>query len=198
MPALQSHTPFLHTWHHYDPACKTDLWSTVVSLDGKTVIIDPAELDESGIAEIRALGIPVMILLTNGNHERHSARLASTLGVPSGSHPYAFSEFTHKPLMVLEPGAKLHGFVPVPVEGAAAGEIALHCPSKKLLIVGDAFINLEKTGFALLPDKYCLDPSALRTSARKLLDLDFDILAFAHGEPILKNAKSRLRELLSP
>jgi hypothetical protein len=40
------------------------------------------------------------------------------------------------------------------------------------------------------------DPSRLRGSLRKLLNLDFDILLVGDGEPILRDAKARLKELV--
>ncbi len=40
------------------------------------------------------------------------------------------------------------------------------------------------------------DPTRLRSSVRKLLDLDFDILLVGDGESILRDAKARLKELV--
>ena len=40
------------------------------------------------------------------------------------------------------------------------------------------------------------DPARLRRNVRKLLDLDFDILLVGDGESILRNAKTRLKELV--
>jgi hypothetical protein len=45
------------------------------------------------------------------------------------------------------------------------------------------------------------DPSAvraeLRAVLRRLLDLDFDNLLFAHGEPLIGGGKSALREFVA-
>ena len=45
------------------------------------------------------------------------------------------------------------------------------------------------------------DPSAvragLRDSLRRLLDLDFDSLLFAHGEPLIDGGRSALREFVA-
>ena len=48
----------------------------------------------------------------------------------------------------------------------------------------------------LLPDKVVDDPARLRESVTALLALDFDILLPGDGEPILQNAKGRLKELV--
>jgi glyoxylase-like metal-dependent hydrolase (beta-lactamase superfamily II) len=65
------------------------------------------------------------------------------------------------------------------------------------MVVGDALINFEPHGFGLLPAKYCLDPSLMRQSLRKLLDYAFDRMLFAHGTPILSGARARLERLLA-
>jgi glyoxylase-like metal-dependent hydrolase (beta-lactamase superfamily II) len=39
--------------------------------------------------------------------------------------------------------------------------------------------------------------AGLRESLRGLLDLDFDNLLFAHGEPLVGGAKAAMRELIA-
>jgi hypothetical protein len=41
------------------------------------------------------------------------------------------------------------------------------------------------------------DPPRLRASVKELLNLDFDTLLMGDGEPILKDAKDRLKELVN-
>ena len=41
------------------------------------------------------------------------------------------------------------------------------------------------------------DPGALRAGVRALLALDFDTLLVGDGEPILRGAKERLRDLVA-
>jgi len=83
----------------------------------------------------------------------------------------------------------------VGVSGKSPGEVALHWPERKILIVGDSVIGNPPGRCGLLPDKVVDDPQRLRESVRGLLGLDFDILLVGDGEPILQNAKERLREL---
>jgi hypothetical protein len=49
----------------------------------------------------------------------------------------------------------------------------------------------------MLPEKYCTDARELRRSLGKLLRFPFDVLTFAHGLPIVKNAQARLSQLLA-
>ena len=82
------------------------------------------------------------------------------------------------------------------VAGAGPGEIALRHPAGSLH-VGDALIHAEPYGFSLLPDKYCEDPKKMRASLRKLLQEEFRLLLFAHGTPLVTDARKRLAELLA-
>jgi glyoxylase-like metal-dependent hydrolase (beta-lactamase superfamily II) len=83
------------------------------------------------------------------------------------------------------------------IEGAAAGEIALHyAPDSGTLIVGDALINFEPYGFTFLPGKYCSNEKEMRRSLQRLLGYEAERILFAHGTPILSGASDRLRELL--
>ena len=82
------------------------------------------------------------------------------------------------------------------IDGAAPGEIALFWAGAGTLIVGDALINFEPAGFALLPAKYCTNQRTMRRSLRKLLDCQAERIFFAHGSPITTRASERLRQLL--
>ena len=85
----------------------------------------------------------------------------------------------------------------IEIEGGPPGEIAIHSDAEKgSLIIGDALINFEPYGFALLPAKYCSNARLMRRSLRKLLDYTFQRMLFAHGTPILTAARQRLEQLL--
>jgi hypothetical protein len=65
------------------------------------------------------------------------------------------------------------------------------------MVIGDALINFDPYGFALLPAKYCSNFKLMRRSLSKLLDYSFDQMFFAHGMPILAHARERLEFLLN-
>jgi hypothetical protein len=65
------------------------------------------------------------------------------------------------------------------------------------MIMGDALINFEPHGFALLPAKYCRDSKLMRQSLPRLLERPFERMLFAHGTPILSGAHTRLEQLLA-
>jgi glyoxylase-like metal-dependent hydrolase (beta-lactamase superfamily II) len=85
----------------------------------------------------------------------------------------------------------------VSAAGKSPGEIALHWPERRLLIVGDVVIGNPPGELSLLREKVMDDPPQLRASARRLLDLDFDILLVGDGAPILSDAKARLAALVA-
>jgi glyoxylase-like metal-dependent hydrolase (beta-lactamase superfamily II) len=84
----------------------------------------------------------------------------------------------------------------VGVPGKSPGEVALHWPERRILFVGDAVIGNPPGRCNVLPERVLDDPARLRASLKQLLVLDFDTLLVGDGEPILQDAKARLRELV--
>jgi len=164
---------------------------------GGNLCIDPVEPTGEDLAELARHGVS-RILLTNRNHSRAANKIRARTGARTAIHPadapHARSqgaELDHE----LNLGEKVGPLVVVGVSGKSPGEVALHWPERKILIVGDSVIGNPPGRCGLLPDKVVDDPQRLRESVRGLLGLDFDILLVGDGEPILQNAKERLREL---
>ena len=106
--------------------------------------------------------------------------------------------------MVTEPDVLLlenemvYGIAAIPIPGATPGETAFYFRPAGALVIGDAVINVDpQKGLELLPDKYCADPAQNRASLRMLLDLDFNILTFAHGLPVTTRAREKWAALLA-
>jgi glyoxylase-like metal-dependent hydrolase (beta-lactamase superfamily II) len=98
----------------------------------------------------------------------------------------------------LDDALKLDQLRVMRIEGAVDGEFALYHPDDGgTLIAGDALINFDPYGFTLLPRKYCRNQKQMIRSLRKLLELDFSRIFFAHGNPILTRAHQRLESLLN-
>ncbi len=76
--------------------------------------------------------------------------------------------------------------------GHTDGSIALHLPDHKVLITGD--IAAEYEGEVVL-GVFNLDRAQSAASFRRLVDLDVDVACFGHGEPVIGNAKARLRQV---
>lgn len=181
-------------WSEYDPETKVDLSCSAVATPLGLVLIDPILLAGEALAQIAARSAPIAILLTNGNHERASHELAARFGIeiwaPAGARGELEADFWFVGGQPLPGGARA-----VPLPGFGPAETAYQFASRDLLVLGDAVINLDSTGLALLPDKYCEDPAAAREAIRTLESVAFDHAVFAHGEPLIGGAAARLSRL---
>lgn len=165
---------------------------------GGNLCIDPVEPAEEALEEIARRGV-AGIILTNRNHSRAANQVRARTGARTAIHPadapHARSQGTELD-DELKSGEKVGPLVVVGVPGKSPGEIALHWPERRILIVGDAVVGSPPGRLKLLPEKVVDDPRRLRASVRGLLTLDFDVLLPGDGEPILHGAKEHLRELV--
>jgi glyoxylase-like metal-dependent hydrolase (beta-lactamase superfamily II) len=58
--------------------------------------------------------------------------------------------------------------------------------------MGDTLLNQGDRGLTLLPDAYIEDKKQLLKSLQKLLELNFKIITFAHGDPIVQDAQQTI------
>jgi glyoxylase-like metal-dependent hydrolase (beta-lactamase superfamily II) len=160
--------------------------------------VDPVEPSEADLAEMARQGV-ARILITNRNHSRAANKIRARTGARTAIHPadapHARSEGAELD-DELKIGDKVGPFVVVGAPGKSPGEVVLHWPERKILLVGDAVVGDPPGKCKFLPDKVVDDPPRLRESARGLLALDFDALLVGDGVPILQSAKERLRELI--
>lgn len=189
-------SPSLAVWQAYEPAVKCDLTSCARRFGDDLVFIDPIPLAKSALAELTAEATPLAIILTNGNHARAAAEFRDRYSIPILAHPAAEAELGLSIDLPLDDGDTALGRLEVvEISGAPRGEIALH--GEGVLHAGDALIHLEPMGFSLLPDKYCADAPEMRRALGKLLRFDFEVLTFAHGLPLVSQARRRLENLLA-
>ena len=161
--------------------------------------IDPVEPSEEELDEIASLGV-ARIILTNRNHSRASNKLRERTGARTSIHPDDAAHARDQGTMLddaLAVGQTIGPLVVVEAPGKSPGEVALHWPERRLLMVGDAVIGNPPGSCGLLREKVMDDPERLRQSVRRLLDLDFDTLLVGDGEPVLEGAKARLEELVA-
>ena len=160
--------------------------------------VDPVEPNEEDLEELARQGV-ARILITNRNHSRAANKIRARTGARTAIHPadapHARSEGAELD-DELKIGDKVGPFVVVGAPGKSPGEVVLHWPERKILLVGDAVVGDPPGKCKLLPDKVVDDPRRFRESARALLALDFDILLVGDGAPILQSAKERLQELI--
>jgi glyoxylase-like metal-dependent hydrolase (beta-lactamase superfamily II) len=191
VPNFHQITKDLFVWHGYNPECKTDCTSTAIRTPEGFVLIDPVRLEEQAIERMVGDDKVAAVLLTNGNHLRGSLyekeRLDVPIYVPSGAESIVPAD------RVVNDGELLWETLrAIALPGGSPGETAYHAPG--VLVIGDAVTNLH--GPEILPEKYCADLPVLLNSLRILRSLQFDIACFAHGLPIIGNARPKLAEIL--
>jgi len=184
-------------WQGYDPSVKVDLSSHAYLTPQGWVLIDPIPLREEVLIELSAEEKIAAILLTNSNHERAAADYREKSNARIIAHTGAQGAFSVEVDQWIQDGEYVSGLKAIHLPGFVQGEIALHAPEAGgVMMMGDALINLQSSGFAVLPDKYCDDPKLAHKSLQKLLQFSFEVMTFAHGLPIIADARQRLEQLL--
>ena len=189
--------PDIFTWSWFSEPHGYEFNCYLVRHADGNLCIDPVQ-PGTDIAEIERLGV-AKILLTNRNHSRASNAIRERTDAPIMIHPDDAPHAIGQGTLVdgeLLIGEKVGPLVVEPAPGKSAGEVVLHWPERRLLIVGDAVIGNPPGRCALLREKVIDDLPRLRRSVINLLDLDFDALLFGDGTPILRDAKARLAELI--
>ena len=161
--------------------------------------VDPVDPTEEVLDRLVKEGV-AQILITNRNHTRAANRVRERTGARVAIHPadaaYAREQGTTIDAE-LAVGERAGPFTVVGVPGKSPGEIALHDPARRMLVVGDAVIGNPPGRLSLLRERVMDDPARLRASIRALLELDFDALMLGDGFPIREGGRERLRELIA-
>jgi hypothetical protein len=148
-------------------------------------------------------GRPEHLLLTNRHHDRDAWKLQNAFGctvhcIRNGLHEVegrgAVESFEFGDVL---PG----GAVAYEVDAICPDECALHAPAHRALASADGVVRWPTDGpLSLVPDEFIDEPertkAGLRDAYRHLLDLDFDRLLLAHGDPIIDGAKDALHAFI--
>ncbi len=191
--------PDIFSWAWFSEPHGYDFHGTLVLHEQGNLCIDPVEAGEEVLDRLAKEGVS-RILITNRNHVRAADRVGKRTGARVAIHPADADHAREQGMRIdapLETGQRAGPFEIVAVPGKSPGEIALHDPSRRLLIVGDALIGNPPGELSLLRDRVLDDPALLRQSVRRLLDLDFDTLLVGDGVPILEGARERLSTLVA-
>jgi glyoxylase-like metal-dependent hydrolase (beta-lactamase superfamily II) len=195
---LNEIVPDIFTWAWFSEPHGYNFNGYLVRHKEDNLCIDPVPPSDETLGEIARLGA-ARILLTNRNHSRAANVVRERTGARTLIHPDDAAHARSQGASIdgqLSIGEKIGPLTIVAVPGKSPGEVALHWPARKLLIVGDAVIGNPPGRCGLLRDKVMDDPARLRQSVRTLLDLEFDALLFGDGASILHDAKLRLKELV--
>ena len=153
--------------------------------DDATVLIDPlvpaGEEDSFSRhldADVERRGLPVVILLTAEWHRRSADELASRHGARIG-------------------GALPEGVEEIPIEGADERQVAYFIRPHAALVVAEIF-GVDIDGELYVGRSPALErPDELEASLDRIMELPIERLLVSHGEPVLKDAKTRMKEALA-
>jgi len=179
------------------------------------ILVD-AGLSFHGGAVIKALkGRPIgthVVTHAHGDHVGGSRKVSDALGVPvwcgagdadavSAGRPVAASRaqslFRWKPVDVareLREGDELgSGFTVLDAPGHSPGQIVLWRERDRTLICADVFLNMNFytaiPGLNEPPRAFTVDLARNREAARRLAELEPDLVLFGHGRPLRDSAK---------
>jgi len=192
-------SPGLWHWRAHHPAIDKDVSS--YHLAAERVAIDVL-IPPEGLAWFEQHGAPEHVLLTNRHHSRDAWRLHEAFGatvhcIRNGLHELA----GRGPVEAFDFGDELPGGAVVyEVDAICPDETALHIPAHRALACADGVVQWGSPELTFVPDFLMDDPeqtkAGLRAAYRRLLELDFDTLLLAHGEPLVGDGKRALREFV--
>jgi glyoxylase-like metal-dependent hydrolase (beta-lactamase superfamily II) len=190
--------PGILVWSRFSEPHGYDFNGTLLLEPTGNLCIDPVEPGEEDMERLLAEGVE-RILLTNRNHGRAANRVRERTGASVEIHASDADHARKQGVGIddtLEVSGRVGRFTIVGVPGKSPGEIALHDPARRLLVVGDALIGHPAGRLSLLPDRVVDDPPRLRASVRRLLALDFDALVVGDGVSIPSGAREALQALV--
>lgn len=166
-------------------------------LASERVLLDPM-VPAEGMEWFDEHGGPEHILLTNRHHDRHCWSFRDGYGCTVHCIREGIYELEGRG--AVEPfdfGDTLPGNAVVyRIDAISPDETALHLPDHGALACADGVVHYGGA-LGFVPDQYMDDPeqtkSGLRRAYAGVLELDFDNLLLAHGQPIIGGAKNALR-----
>jgi glyoxylase-like metal-dependent hydrolase (beta-lactamase superfamily II) len=191
--------PGVFSWSWFSEPHGYDFNGTLFLSAEGNLCVDPVDPTDEDLDRLAQEGV-AQILITNRNHTRAANRVRERTGARVAIHPadgaYARVQGTAIDAE-LAVGERVGPFTVVGVPGKSPGEIALHDPARRMLVVGDAVIGNPPGRLSLLRERAMDEPARLRASVRSLLELDFDALMLGDGVPIREGGRQRLRELVA-
>ena len=193
--------PGVFWWKVPHPRIKQEVSSYFLAESG--TLLDPM-IPPEGLGWFGTDGVPVpdRIVLTNRHHLRDSEAFDDEFGCTVHCNQAGLHEFAN--------GPDVEGFFigDEIAPGVVAREMGAICPDDAvieisagpgLLAFADALIHVDG-GVRVVPDSLMDDPPVVKrgiiASVTKLLQLDFDCLLFAHGDPIAEGGKAALQDFV--
>ena len=193
--------PGLFHWTARHPRIGTDVSSYFVADSG--TVLDPMVPPGEGLNWFGGDREAKALVLTNRHHHRDAQQYIDAFGIgpvlvpESGLHEYESKDLDVRGYAIGEevvPGIIVHD-----VGAICPDDMALEIRSAGALAFADGLIRYGGE-LLFVPDNLMDAPQdtkrGLVESFRRLLDVDFDTLLFAHGEPLVGDGKQALREFV--
>jgi len=181
-------------WTAPHPSARIESGSHLLVAEG--VLIDPIAPPE-GLEWFDGREVAA-ILLTNRHHTRSAFDLQDRLGVPIRAPRTGMHDLPEDRVEPYDFGDELiAGIRPHAISESWPDETALHIPGHRAVAIADGVHDYDGLGFFpdhLLGDDPEAEKQRLREGfARLAAEVDFDHLLFAHGTPIVGDARGQLR-----
>jgi len=184
--------PGLHHFKILDDRIKTQSDSYALVQGGRVVLIDPLPLDP---AQLARLGRVEAILLGSPSHQRSAWRYRREL--KAKVYAPEDSDLDEKPDVTYKEGDTLPGGIrALHAPGPGHTHHVFHLAGKPGALLATDLWHVTGIGVEFLPDKYLSDPDRARDAGRRLLEVDFDVLCFGHGDPIMKGGRKVVSDLV--
>jgi hypothetical protein len=171
-------------------------------------VIDPMVPPDAGLDWWEERGVrPECMVLTIGLHYRQADRFAERFGCPvlvarAAQHRF---EGDDREVRMFDFGDEVApGITAIEVDAIAPDETALHIShGGGAVAIADGVVRMGAGGqLSFVPDFLMGDDAAqvkdgLLSAFRGLLELDFETLLLAHGDPIAGHGKEALREFVA-
>ena len=194
--------PGIWHWRAYHERIQQDVSSW--HLPEARVTIDP-KLPEEGVGWLAERGGVADVLLSCRHHYRDAGQLVDAFGCTVRGPRSGLHEFTHgEPVQGYDPGDDLPGGVLArEIDAISPDETALYMPAHRAVLIADGVVQWDPGGpLTFVPDFLMGDDpegvkAGLTAAFERLLELDFDHLLLAHGEPLVGDGKEQLRAFVA-
>jgi glyoxylase-like metal-dependent hydrolase (beta-lactamase superfamily II) len=194
--------PGIHHWTARHPNTGSLASSYFVAESG--TVLDPMVPPDVGLEWFQDEREPQAVALTNRHHDREAKAFCDRFGVGPVLVPDSgLYEFDGKDLEVTgyAPGEEIiTGIVVHEVGAICPDDMALEIRSAGALAMADGLVHFDDR-VRFVSDGLMDNPEQtkreLAGSLEQLLDVDFDTLLFAHGQPIVGGGKKALRDFLA-
>jgi hypothetical protein len=193
------HRPDLFGWSQFDQARNLDFHGVAWVHAGRNVLIDPMPMSPHDLAHLAAVGGASLIVVTNSDHTRAAAELASRFGArlcgPAAERegfPIACDHW------LSDAEELVPGLVVRTLDGSKTpGELALVLEDTTL-IAGDLIRGHVAGRLNLLPDAKLRDRAAAQASIARLVREHprIDAVLVGDGWPVFRDGLPRLQEVL--